>query len=192
MISKILCIGDSLTYGYGLAKDKAWVNLLGNCLGIEIINKGINGDTTPSMLNRLYENLIKHKPDITFIMGGTNDLLCGRKLFNIVDTIEEMILETLSNNSNVVIGIPPIIIKEMAEELFMPSQLYSYCFSSLPKLRTSLIEVCEKHNVKYVDFYNLSLKNIDKNIFIDGIHLNSLGNTLMKDEALRIFSNNNF
>ena len=165
MINKILCIGDSLTYGYGLAKDKTWANLLGNCLDIKIINKGINGDTTPSMLNRLYENLIKHKPDITFIMGGTNDLLCGRKLFNIVDNIEEMILETLSNNSNVVIGIPPIIIKEMAEELFMPSQLYDYCFSSLPNLRTSLIKVCKKHNIEYVDFYNLSLKNIDKNIF---------------------------
>ena len=177
MINKILCIGDSLTYGYGLAKDKTWANLLGNCLDIKIINKGINGDTTPSMLNRLYENLIKHKPDITFIMGGTNDLLCGRKLFNIVDNIEEMILETLFN---------------MAEELFMPSQLYDYCFSSLPNLRTSLIKVCKKHNIEYVDFYNLSLKNIDKNIFIDGIHLNSLGNELMKDEALRIINNNNF
>lgn len=192
MISKILCIGDSLTYGYGLAKNKSWVSLLGNCLDIEVINKGINGDTTPSMLNRLYENLIKYKPSITFIMGGTNDLLCGRKISNIVDNIEEMILEALSNNSNVVIGIPPIIIQEMAEELFMPSQLYDYCFSSLPKLRTSLIKVCKKHHIKYIDFYNLSLRNIDKNIFIDGIHLNSLGNKLMKDEALRIISNNNF
>lgn len=144
------------------------------------------------MLNRLYENLLKYKPEITFIMGGTNDLLCGRKVSNIIDNIEEMISDCKSNKSNVIIGIPPIIIKEMAEKLFMPSHLYDYCYISLPQLRTLLIDLCNKNNVPYIDFYTISINNLNKNIFIDGIHLNSLGNILIKDEALRILSNNNF
>ena len=192
MANKLLCIGDSLTYGYGVSKNECWVTLLEESLNTTIINKGINGDTTASMLNRFYENISKYNPDIVFIMGGTNDLLCGRKLNNIVDNIEEMILDCIFNNSAVIVGIPPTIIKEMAESLFMPSHLYDYCDTSLPKLRTSLIELCNKYDINYIDFYNISINNIDKNIFIDGIHLNSIGNIIMKDEALRIINSNIF
>ena len=192
MDNKLLCIGDSLTYGYGVSKNECWVTLLEESLNTTIINKGINGDTTASMLNRFYENISKYNPDIVFIMGGTNDLLCGRKLNNIVDNIEEMILDCIFNNSTVIVGIPPAIIKEMAENLFMPSHLYDYCDTSLPKLRTSLIELCNKYDINYIDFYNISINNIDKNIFIDGIHLNAIGNIIMKDEALRIINSNIF
>ena len=34
---KIVCIGDSLTEGYGIEKEYCWVNLLRNGLNIEII-----------------------------------------------------------------------------------------------------------------------------------------------------------
>lgn len=184
----MLCIGDSLTFGYGVPKNKCWLTLLDESSNIKVINRGINGDTTPSMLNRLYEDLILYKPNMVFIMGGTNDLLCGRKVSNIIENLEDMILDCKNLNCKIFIGIPPIIIKEMAENLFMPSQLYDYCNNNLSTLRESLITLCNKQNIRFIDFYTLSKNNLANDIFIDGIHLNYKGNKLMKEEALRVIN----
>ena len=76
----IIFFGDSLTYGYGVQKEKSWVYLIGNILNLNYLNKGQNGDTTPSMLSRYYSSVLKYNPSKIFIMGGTNDLLCGRSI----------------------------------------------------------------------------------------------------------------
>ncbi|WP_143317480.1 GDSL-type esterase/lipase family protein [Clostridium sp. HBUAS56017] len=183
---KLVLIGDSITFGYGVNKKDSWVYNLSKNLPLEIINKGINGDTTPSILNRFYEDVIALNPDYIFIMGGTNDLLCGRSISSIKDNISEMIKDSLGKN--LIIGIPPCIIKEMAENLFMPSTHYTHCKNSLPILRKELIDLCQNYSVKYIDFYKLTFDNIGKNIFIDGIHLNSLGNNIMLNEFLKVFT----
>jgi lysophospholipase L1-like esterase len=182
---KLILIGDSLTFGYGVNKKDSWTYNLSEELSIDIINKGINGDTTPSMLNRFYEDVSALNPDYIFIMGGTNDLLCGRSISSIIDNINEMVKD--SSNKKLFIGIPPCIIKKMAEDLFMPSTFYTYCNDSLPILRKELINLCHNYSIKYIDFYQLTINNLDKNIFIDGIHLNSLGNNLILTEFLKIF-----
>ena len=188
MKDKFVFIGDSLTFGYGVPKNQSWVYKLSTILQSEVINRGINGDTTPSMLNRFYEDVSSKRPKYTFIMGGTNDLLSGRPIDSILANISEMINESKSINTEIYIGIPPYIIKEMATELFIPSPFYSYCERALPTLRSELIKLCENNSIKYLDFYNLTVNNLDKNIFLDGIHLNFLGNTLLFNEALRVLS----
>lgn len=192
MITDAIFIGDSLTLGYGVPKKQCWVTMLSSKLNIPIKNKGVNGDTTPSMLNRFYEDVILNSPSFVFIMGGTNDLLCGRSVSSILENIEEMITDCLSNNINILLGIPPLIIKEMAENLFIPSPFYDYCSTTLPILRNSLICLCKKFSIPYIDFYDLTLKNVYKCIYIDGIHLNFLGNTLMLEEAFRIINRSIF
>lgn len=182
MNKKLVLLGDSLTFGYGVNKKDSWAYNLSKHLPFEIINKGINGDTTSSMLDRFYEDVSSLNPDYVFVMGGSNDLLCGRTISSIIANIEEIIKDYSSKN--IIIGIPPCIIKKMAEKLFMPSSLYTYLETSLPLLRTELIDLCNTYSIKYIDFYSLTLNNIDKNIFIDGIHLNSLGNNLMLNEVL--------
>ena len=46
-----------------------------------------------------------------------------------------------------------------------------------------IIELCDKYSVSYVDFYSLPLNN--KNLFVDGIHLNVKGNDLMFKHAVK-------
>lgn len=184
MKDTLVLIGDSLTFGYGVPKKHSWVYNLSTELSINIINKGINGDTTPSMLSRFYSHVTTNNPDFIFIMGGTNDLLSGRTVDSIISNIEEMIKDSLGKT--IFLGIPPCIIEKMAQNLFMPSSFYTHCSNNLPVLRTKLIELCKKYSIKYVDFYALSINNLEKSIFLDGIHLNSLGNNLMKNEFLKI------
>lgn len=183
MKNAFILFGDSLLSGYGVHFKDSWANSLSSFVNIPVLNKGINGDTTASMLNRFYTDVSLNTPDEIFIMGGTNDLLCGRSVSSIVSNIEEMIKES---KCTTYIGIPPFVVKERAQKLFMPSTLYTYCEDSLPVLRIELIKLCEKYSLNYVDFYTLSKNNLHKDIYIDGIHLNKLGHSLMLKEVLKV------
>ncbi|MDU5110223.1 MAG: GDSL-type esterase/lipase family protein [Clostridium sp.] len=185
-------IGDSLTFGYGVNKNKTWIECYKKfCIekgkDFNLINKGINGNTTTDMLNRFTEDVTNLNPSIIFIMGGTNDLLSNRSLDSIINNIELMIQESLTCTDSVIIGIPPRIIKEDAYRLFMPSLTYDYCEESLPKLREVLIKLCNKYKLIYIDFYDLTYSINHNKYYIDGIHFNENGHKLLFNE----FINNN-
>lgn len=180
-------IGDSLTFGFGVPKKDSWAYKLSkNLPDTNVINKGINGDTTPSMLNRYYDDVISLNPSKVFLMGGTNDLLCGRSVKSIINNIEIMIKD--SKDNKLILGIPPCIKIDMAEKLFLPSEFYSYCTENLPVLRKELIKLSNSYSITYADFYSLTSSNINNNIYVDGVHLNSLGNNLLFEELLKIIN----
>lgn len=181
-MKNFIFIGDSLTFGYGINKNKSWIGKLTDTRfskneNLKIINKGINGNTTTDMLNRFSEDVSVLSPSYVFIMGGTNDLLSNREVSLIISNIELMIKETLTITKDIYLGIPPSIIKEDAYKLFMPSLTYDYCEKTLPILRDELIRLSKIYNIYYIDFYTST--NNRKDIFIDGIHFNEVGHDLL-------------
>jgi acyl-CoA thioesterase-1 len=81
---KVLCLGDSLTEGYGVAREAAWPELLqadlkGRGMGdITIVNAGISGSTSASGLSRLKWFLKSPDlPEILILELGANDGLRG-------------------------------------------------------------------------------------------------------------------
>ena len=187
MSNNFVLIGDSLTFGYGISKSKSWAHGLKNYfisknINYTVFNKGINGNTTTDMLNRFTEDVISLNPSKIFIMGGTSDLLSNHSINSIIDNIELMIKEGLSKTKDITIGIPPRVIKEDAKRLFMPSLTYDYCEENLPKLKEALIKLCTEYNIKFIDFYSLTLNNND--IYIDGIHFNNEGHEILLDEFI--------
>jgi acyl-CoA thioesterase-1 len=184
--SNIIFFGDSLTFGYGVTKQDSWVYKLTQKLAFETLNKARNGDTTASMLSRYYNDVLIYVPSKIFIMGGTNDLLLGKSVPAILSNIELLIKDGLSINSEIIIGIPPKIIGKMANALFSASHLYSYAENGLLELRNGLIELCQKYNVPFINFYDLI--PIDERIYLDGLHLTYIGHELMFKEALSSFN----
>ncbi len=73
-ISRIVCFGDSLTYGYGASEHKDYPSRLEEMTGIETINAGISGDTTADGLARLENDVLALDPDVVLITLGGNDL----------------------------------------------------------------------------------------------------------------------
>ncbi|MBE0356910.1 arylesterase [Pseudoalteromonas phenolica] len=79
---KIMIIGDSLSAGYGLEQEQAWVYLLQNKYkqeqsDIEIINTAISGQTTDNAILKIDAWLQAHKPTHVLIELGGNDGIRG-------------------------------------------------------------------------------------------------------------------
>jgi len=67
------------------------VTMLAQVLDAEVINQGINGNTTTGMLRRFERSVLRYNPTHVIIMGGINDVICGESFDRISWNLREMI-----------------------------------------------------------------------------------------------------
>jgi len=77
----VVCLGDSLTEGYGLAPEQSYPTLLERMLrerghAVRVVNAGVSGSTSASAASRLRWQL-RSRPDVVVIALGGNDGLRG-------------------------------------------------------------------------------------------------------------------
>jgi lysophospholipase L1-like esterase len=70
--------GDSITTGKHVSIHKIWASRISKTLNerfsdLHINNASVNGNTTRMALERMYVDVISHKPDIVYIQYGLND-----------------------------------------------------------------------------------------------------------------------
>ena len=81
---ELICLGDSLTYGYGVRRAQVWTELARQRSGWKVRNCGVCGDTTGGMLIRMRE-LLRELPGnrderCFLLLGGCNDIFySGRR-----------------------------------------------------------------------------------------------------------------
>jgi len=177
---KIVCIGDSLTAGYGIKTNHRWSNILRNQLNIDIINSGISGDTTSGMLARFHEMAIKHKPDYIIITGGTNDLSLNLPDNIIIGNILAMTRYAKHHDIIPIIGIPtPFYIPENTpnENQFIDDFYLNKRINSFQEI---LKQFALNDNQIIIDF----TLNMEAKLFLkDGLHPNEQGHLLMSENA---------
>ena len=111
---KILCFGDSNTYGYdpcsffGGRYDPSdrWVDILAEKSGWEMINAGENGREIPRRegeLRRFRELMEEVKPDRLFVMLGGNDLLQGASPEEATARMEAFLLGAQIERENILL-----------------------------------------------------------------------------------------
>ena len=102
----IVCHGDSLTEGTDLNPNYTWPRLVENQVNVKIINSGIGGDTSGGLLGRFYPDVVRHKPEMALIMGGTNDLWWDLDINLIQANIFAMTCQAEFHNIAPVVGLP--------------------------------------------------------------------------------------
>ena len=70
----VVAFGDSLIEGVGATPGNDFVSIVERNLGIEIINKGLSGDTTISALDRM-GSVLAEEPGVVIMLLGGNDAL---------------------------------------------------------------------------------------------------------------------
>ncbi len=73
---KIICIGDSCTYGQGVRSSEAWPAVLERLTGHDVRNAGVCGDTTRLGLERFPRDVQLHRPDVVVLQFLANDVNC--------------------------------------------------------------------------------------------------------------------
>ena len=177
---KIVCMGDSLTEGYGIKLDSDWPALLEKTMDHKFINNGISGDTTSGMLARFQQMVIAHKPDYVIIMGGVNDISFDIQENHIISNIHAMTRLARHHNIQSIIGIPP--------PFFPPyPNVDDALFINLPVLNNRLIEYHQTlqrfivtDEQPSIDF---TLKMHASLYLQDGLHPNEKGHEVMSENA---------
>jgi len=104
----IACLGDSLTYGYGVRREETWVFLAGRELTPDVVlhNHGLNGDTTIGMLERLHSNILPARPGVVLLMGGANDIALEGSWTSASTNMPIMIRNAAAESIIPLVGIP--------------------------------------------------------------------------------------
>lgn len=185
MKKKVICVGDSITYGHGVAENRgtdSYPAILQRLLSdeYEVQNFGVcgctllkNGDM-PYVEEECYRKSLDANGDIYIIMLGTND----SKPYNwnkedyrkeLKQFIERYML--LSTYPNIYVMLPPMAfpIGEENEVLFdVNPQIIS------GDVHRIVGEIAEELQAKAIDLYKLT--NNHPEWFMDGVHPNVNGN----------------
>jgi len=73
---RVLCFGDSITFGYGVGEEDTYPARLGARLaerGVEVVNAGVTGYTSHQVRVRLGRLLPELQPDVVTVLIGWND-----------------------------------------------------------------------------------------------------------------------
>jgi lysophospholipase L1-like esterase len=113
-----VALGDSLTEGFGASAGHDYPSVLGQRLGISIVNQGKSGDTTADGLARL-EGVLQLNPRVVLLCLGGNDglqrLSRERMLANL-----GTIIDRLHQNGSfvVVVGVRSATLRDQNRKLF--------------------------------------------------------------------------
>lgn len=169
---KIIILGDSLTEGYGVAKDAAFPAILEKQLNAnsekkwKVINAGVSGSTTASAISRMKWQL-KSKPEYMFIALGANDGLRGLEVKTSEKNLAEAIEFAQKNNIKVILGglyMPPNYGKKYTDDF---AKMYS--------------ELAKKYKVIFIPFILDKVAGDPKMNLADGIHPNEKGHQIIAE-----------
>ena len=175
--AKLLVLGDSLTAGYGIDKEKSYPSILKKLLieggkkDVEVLNGGVSGSTTASGISRL-KWFLKAKPDVVLIALGANDGLRGVKVESSKANLIKIIKLAKKNNVKIVLAgmhVPPNYGKEYAKSFH---QMYQ--------------DIAKQENVPLIPFLLDGVAG-DKSLNIyDGIHPNEKGHAKLAKTAYKV------
>jgi lysophospholipase L1-like esterase len=185
---KIICLGDSLTIGFKLRRKDSWPFILGEESKIQVLNKGIAGDTTSGMLARFYRDVVDEKPTHTIITGGTNDMVYNIPLSIVQGNLASMVFQSFHNNIIPILGIPIPTVPQRAKNNYKFTQNFEEVNDKIKENTAWIINFASLVNCKVIDFYkefyNEQRDQGKEELYIDGVHPKIEGNKKMAHVAL--------
>ena len=179
---KILCFGDSNTYGYDprsyfggqYPAQHRWVDLLAQKLGCKVVNAGENGREIPRRegeLQRFDLMLSNQKPmDLLLVMLGGNDLLQGNSVEAVAQRMEAFLTRIPLEKSQIVLIGPPRLKPGV---WITDARLLEDCVQLNVAYRT----VAEKLGIRFVDATDWDIE-----VTFDGVHYSEKGHKTFAEQ----------
>ncbi len=195
-MKKILCYGDSNTFGYNSAngsrfsENERWTALLQNNLGSEykVINEGACGRTAfvddeneicPSALRHFPKIIAETKDiDILILAIGTNDLQFKYDVsFGQIENSLEKLVKTAKNYVKQIILIPPVVLTADVLKGSFSSQFNKTSIAKSEKVGEIYKKLSDSYRLNYFDFNEYTKPSQN-----DGLHFDKNGHKIIADK----------
>lgn len=167
----IIFLGNSITDG------AEWAELFENA---NCKNRGISGDSTDGVLNRL-ETVTKGQPAMIFLMIGTNDMNLGRSNETIATNLREIVQRIKAETPRTRLIVQSILPTNDCYGLFTG---HTKRYKDVALVNTMLKDIAEEEKVTYLDLYSHFANEEGKmnpEYSNDGLHLNAAGYQLWRE-----------
>lgn len=166
--NQTVLLGDSITDFFN------WYELFydfSKNSGQAVYNRGISGDTTDRLLERLYENVLNIEPKNIVLLIGTNDIGRGLPLSMSVENVSKIIEESKKAcpDINFILQAVYPINRGMRDKFEKRSN------KKIDLMNKEFIKLSEKYNCIWVDITDKlkdETENLKKEYTFDGLHLN--------------------
>jgi acyl-CoA thioesterase-1 len=167
---RIVFLGDSLTAGYGLAREASVPSLIQKRLRESgyphhVVNAGVSGDTSAGGLSRLDWSL-DGDVEVLVVELGANDGLRGLPVAGLKKNLSEIITRAQARDIKVVLTgmeAPP-----------------NFGAAYTSEFREVYRQLAREHNVTFVPFYLEGVAGIPSLNIEDGIHPNAEGSRIIE------------
>ena len=167
----IIFLGNSITDG------GEWCELFQNA---NCKNRGISGDITPGVLNRL-ETITKGQPAMIFLMIGTNDMNWGFSNDSIALSVREVVQRIKEESPRTRIIVQSILPTNDCYGLFTG---HTKRWQDVAVINGMLKTMTEEEDIEYLDLYSRFATEEGKMnpaYSNDGLHINGDGYLLWKE-----------
>lgn len=165
----LVCFGDSITAGYGLAEGQSFPSALARDLDVQgyhykVVNQGTSGATTKDAVADLPSVLRLH-PAVVVVEFGGNDGLRGLPLS-----------VTRSNLDQVLTSLESAHIKILLAGITLPP---NYGQDYIQSFQHMFRDLAARHHVAFVPMIYIDLLHVSGTIQPDGIHPTAKGSQII-------------
>ena len=195
-MTKLYCLGDSLTYGLGVRTSQKWTALAAD-EQLQIVNLGVSGDTTGGMLARLqsllqepvYQLPPQQRP-MVLVMGGTNDIFFSGSDTAARGNLAAMVHQLSAAGYRPLVGIPLPICPLDAPKKWESLANFEESARLLEQYCAWLKAFCAAFDIPTVDFREdyANQSGVRRELFLDGLHPNPEGHILMAKKLREVLA----
>jgi len=207
MRKKIVFIGNSIVAGYPWGKSKSFTGVLRRMLkdgvdgsgepiafakstGFDLINKGVNGDTTAGIAARFEQDVLFHSPDMVFFLTGANDFIyreAGPE--EAFDNLQELAARADEQGITTIYITPPPVDAGKAGYMWLAGCGISY--DAVNRDLAQFSEMLRQSGRPFVDMnslYNRFVEDVgDIDLaYLDGVHPTPAGHEYMAQQVLSL------
>jgi len=122
--TRILALGDSLTYGWMV--DKGYLDFFAEMIDerfpdsrVSLINCGMPAGTARDGLHRLQRDVLSRNPDCVFVQFGLNDAFSGYSTEEFRDSIETIITRIRENTRSEIVIMTSVCLGNRRDDAFV-------------------------------------------------------------------------
>lgn len=164
---EIVMLGDSLT---------EWGNWHELVPGFRVVNRGIAGDTSSGVLDRLQE-VIDRRPEMVFVMVGTNDIGLQVPPENVLRNLREIVTRLRAAS-----------IVPVAQSILFRGGWPQADNAAIAAVNAALADFCAAQGVRFLDLNAAMAPNgrLSDEMTYDGLHLTAAAYRVWRDAVVRV------